>query len=212
MDLFVPTGWPEAVTRPRLPQNPACRFPAMGSSDVDSQYGDSRQLIIGVMQLWSKQRELLFDQLELLPPDRAVPAPAAQHLAPVMFHRPMDPQQCPKISGNVAVCIVTTEHLIEVIHLLSQQLSTAGTSLRQICGRLCATSTESRTWLDVCNCLTDEGGPLGTGLQEQVSNHLRRLRPKALVVSTEGKGLARTKSGDRQEEDRKETTVEVSKA
>ena len=64
----------------------------------------------------------------------------------------------------------------------------------------------------VRNCLTDEGGPLGTGLQEQVSNHLRRLRSKALVVSTEGKGLARTRSGDRQEEDRKGTTVEVSKA
>jgi hypothetical protein len=45
-----------------------------------------------------------------------------------------------------------------------------------------------------------------------VSNHLRRLRTKALVVSTEGKGLAWTKSGDRQEEDRKETTIEVSKA
>jgi hypothetical protein len=27
----------------------------------------------------------------------------------------------------------------------------------------------------VRNCLTDEGRPLGTGLQEQVSNHLRRL-------------------------------------
>jgi hypothetical protein len=27
----------------------------------------------------------------------------------------------------------------------------------------------------VRNCLTDEGGPLGTGLQERVPNHLRRL-------------------------------------
>ena len=27
--------------------------------------------------------------------------------------------------------------------------------------------------LNVCNCLTDEGRPLGTGLQEQVPNHLR---------------------------------------
>jgi len=34
---------------------------------------------------------------------------------------------------------------------------------------------------------------------------------KAMVVSTEGKGLARTRSGDRQEEDRKGTTMEVSK-
>src|SRR5439155_17114404 len=65
---------------------------------------------------------------------------------------------------------------------------------------------------NVCNCLTDEGRPLGTGLQGQVPNHLRRLWTKAMVVSTEGKGLARTRSGDRQEEDRKGTTMEVSKA
>jgi hypothetical protein len=64
----------------------------------------------------------------------------------------------------------------------------------------------------VRNCLTDEGRPLGTGLQGQDPNHLRRLWSKAMVVSTEGKGLARTRSGDRQEEDRKGTTVEVSKA
>ena len=41
----------------------------------------------------------------------------------------------------------------------------------------------------MCNCLTDEGRPLGTGLQEQVPNHLRRLGSKAMVVSTGGKGL-----------------------
>ena len=39
------------------------------------------------------------------------------------------------------------------------------------------------------NCLTDEGRPLGTGLQEQVPNHLRRLCPKGKVVNAEGKGL-----------------------
>ena len=53
----------------------------------------------------------------------------------------------------------------------------------------------------MCNCLIDEGRPLGTGWQEQVPNHLRRLWSKALVVSTEGKGLGRTRSGDWQEED-----------
>ena len=61
------------------------------------------------------------------------------------------------------------------------------------------------------NCLTDEGRPLGIGLQEQVPNHLRRLWPKAMVVNAEGKGLEITGSGDRQEEDRKGTTAEVSK-
>jgi hypothetical protein len=44
----------------------------------------------------------------------------------------------------------------------------------------------------VLNCLTDEGRPVGTGLQGQVPNRLRRLWSKAMVVSTEGKGLART--------------------
>ena len=62
------------------------------------------------------------------------------------------------------------------------------------------------------NCSIDEGGPLGTGLQELVSNHLWRLWSKAMVVSAEGKGLALTGSGDRQEEDRKGTTDEVSKS
>jgi hypothetical protein len=63
----------------------------------------------------------------------------------------------------------------------------------------------------VRNCLTDEGRPLGTGLQGQVPNRLRRLWSKAMVVSTEGKGLAKTRSGDRQEEDRKGTTMECRK-
>jgi len=64
----------------------------------------------------------------------------------------------------------------------------------------------------VRNCFTDEGRPLGAGLQEQAPNHLRRLWSKAMVVSTEGKGLERTGSGDWQEEDCKETTDDVSKA
>jgi hypothetical protein len=64
----------------------------------------------------------------------------------------------------------------------------------------------------VRNCLTDEGRPPRNRLQEQVPNHLRRLWSKAMVVSAEGKGLAMTRSGIRQEEDCKGTTVEVSKA
>jgi len=64
----------------------------------------------------------------------------------------------------------------------------------------------------VCNCLIDEERPLGTGWQEQVPNHLRRLWSTAMVVSMEGKGLERTRSGDWQEEDREGTTDDVSKA
>ena len=88
-----PTGWPEAVTHLRLPQNPACGFPALGSSEVDSQFGDSLQHRVGEVQLWSKQRELRLDLLELLPSDRAVPTPTAQHFAPIVFHGPIHLQQ-----------------------------------------------------------------------------------------------------------------------
>ena len=80
------------------------------------------------------------------------------------------------------------------------------------CVSRCATSAKGRGGPNVCNCLIDEGRPLGTGWQEQVPNHLRRLWSKAMVVSTEGKGLGRTRSGDWQEEDRKGTTDDMSKA
>jgi len=83
----------------------------------------------------------------------------------------------------------------------------------QIRRRLCATSTKTtERAAGVRNGTTDEGRPLGTGLQEQVPNHLRLLWSKAMVVSAGGKGLERTRSGDRQEEDRKGTTDDVSKA
>ena len=81
-----------------------------------------------------------------------------------------------------------------------------------VCRRSCATSAKGRGGPNVCNGWIDEGRPLGTGLQEQVPNHLRRLWSKAMVVSTEGKGLGRTRSGDWQEEDREGTTDHVSKA
>src|SRR5512139_4089650 len=39
--------------------------------------------------------------------------------------------------------------------------------------------------------MRDEGRPLGAGLQEQASNHLKLLWSRARVVSVEGKGRAR---------------------
>ena len=38
---WAPTGSPEAVARPRFPQNVACRFPALRSSEDDSQHCES---------------------------------------------------------------------------------------------------------------------------------------------------------------------------
>ncbi len=71
---------------PRLPQNVACRFPALRSSEVASQLGDSLQLRVREIQLWSQQRKPLLDPMELLPPDLPLPTTAAQHFAPITFH------------------------------------------------------------------------------------------------------------------------------
>ncbi len=61
------------------------------------------------------------------------------------------------------------------------------------------------------NCTEDEGGPLGAGLQEQASNHLKLLWSKAMVVSVEEKAWQKTVSGEDQGDERKRTIDEVSK-
>ena len=49
----------------------------------------------------------------------------------------------------------------------------------------------NRSQVERKRCFTkDEGRPLGVGLQEQASNHLKLLRSRAVVVSVEGKGGA----------------------
>jgi hypothetical protein len=63
----------------------------------------------------------------------------------------------------------------------------------------------------VRNCTEDEGGPLGAGLQEQASNHLKLLWSKAMVVSVEEKAWQKTVSGEDQGDERKRTIDEVSK-
>src|SRR5262245_27594263 len=50
------------------------------------------------VQLWSQQGKPLLNSVEYLPPNLALPAPAAQHLAPVAFHNPMDSRQCSETS------------------------------------------------------------------------------------------------------------------
>ena len=60
-------------------------------------------------------------------------------------------------------------------------------------------------------CTRDEGRPLGVGLQKQAPNRLKLHGLRALVVSVEGKDMAKTVSGEVQGDDRKRTTDEVSK-
>jgi hypothetical protein len=63
----------------------------------------------------------------------------------------------------------------------------------------------------VCNSTKDEGRPLGTGLQEQVSNHLKLLWSKAMVVSVKEKSRLKIVAGKNHGDERKRTTDEVSK-
>src|SRR5215471_15603606 len=111
-----------AVTRTRLPQNAACGFPALRSSEIASQRGDSWQLRIPEIQLWSQQRGPLLDPMKGLQPDLAFPASAAQHSAPETLYGPMDPLQCPDVSGNAVVRIVTAKHVIELVGLILDRL------------------------------------------------------------------------------------------
>jgi hypothetical protein len=55
------------------------------------------------------------------------------------------------------------------------------------------------------SCVEDEGGPLGAGLQEQASNHLKLLWPKAMVVSVEEKSRLKIVAGRTQRDERKRT-------
>jgi len=61
------------------------------------------------------------------------------------------------------------------------------------------------------SCTRDEGRPLGTGLQEQVPNHLKLHGSRARVVSVEGKGMAKTVS-DEVQGDEEDEPLKVSKA
>ena len=61
------------------------------------------------------------------------------------------------------------------------------------------TAQEMRVW------------PLEAGLQEQASNHLKLLWPKAMVVSVKEKSRLRIVAGVEHGDERKRTTDEVSK-
>jgi len=60
--------------------------------------------------------------MKVLPPNRALPASAVQHSAPIALHSTLDLLQCPNISGNAVVRIVTAKHLVEVLNLLRDWL------------------------------------------------------------------------------------------
>src|ERR1035441_1343520 len=72
-------------------------------------------------------------------------------------------------------------------------------------------STRSLQERSVRNCLTDEGRPLEVGLQERTSNHLSAAVDKSHGREHGRKRPGETGPGVRQEEDCKETTIEVSK-
>src|SRR3954451_4971418 len=60
------------------------------------------------------------------------------------------------------------------------------------------------------SCMEDEGRPFEVGFREQASNHPKRHRSKAVVVSVGGKGR-RYRSGEDHGDEREQTTDDVSK-
>jgi hypothetical protein len=60
-------------------------------------------------------------------------------------------------------------------------------------------------------CTKDEGRPLGAGLQEQASNHLKRLWSKAMVVSVKAKGEARPRQVGAMETNTSESLIKCRK-
>src|SRR5438067_13609223 len=98
-----------------------------------------------------------------------------------------------RISGIAAACeYLSALRLRYVGRSLARESGAGRRDCRPLRRRSCATSTKGRKGPAVRNCFTDEGRPLGTGLQEQVPNHLWRLWDKPMVVSAEGKGLEGT--------------------
>src|SRR6185295_2554217 len=130
------TGWPEAVAHLRLPQNVACSFPALRSSNVASQHCDRLQLPIREIQLWSHQRNPLTNLMKHSPPNSTFPTTTAKHLVPVALHGPIDLLQGTDVSGNAEVCIVTAQHSIEIDDLLSnRQMTHAPHQVLGLCER-----------------------------------------------------------------------------
>src|ERR1700730_2658149 len=102
-----PTGSPEAVARPRVPQNVACGFTAPRSSTVGSQHCKRLQLPIREAQLRLQQRCPFFDLVKGVPSEAsACPAAAAQHSAPVTLHGPINFYETPEISGDAVIGIL----------------------------------------------------------------------------------------------------------
>src|SRR3954451_18063657 len=99
-----PTGWAEAVACLRLPQNVACRFPALRSSGVGSQHYESLQRPVGQPQSWSEQRDPLLEPIEGGPGKvAACPAAATEHLAPVALDEPVHPLQRADVAGATII-------------------------------------------------------------------------------------------------------------
>jgi hypothetical protein len=115
-----PTGSPEAVARPRFPQNVACGFTAPRSSAVGSQHCKRLQLPVREAQFRFQQRCPFFDLVEGVPSEAsACPTAAAQHSAPVTRHDPVDLYETPEISGDAVIGIVAAQDDVDFTGLVT---------------------------------------------------------------------------------------------
>src|SRR5215831_13127983 len=102
------TGSPTAVTHRRLPQNVACGFPALRSSDDDLQHRVLLQPRIRQAELRTLEWISPLDGQERLPAYVALLTPATEHCAPVALDMAVDTQEAAYITRYAIIGIVAS--------------------------------------------------------------------------------------------------------
>ena len=100
------TGSPTAVTHRRLPQNVACGFLALRSSDDDSQHRVLLQSRIRQAELRTLEWIPPLDGQERFPAHMALLTPATEHVTPVALDMAVDTQKAAHIARYPIIGVV----------------------------------------------------------------------------------------------------------
>src|SRR5262245_30442377 len=135
------TGSPTAVTHRRLPQNVACGFPALRSSDDDSQHRVLLQSRIWQTELRTLEWILPLDGQESLPPHFALLTATTEHRAPVALDMAVDTQEAAHVARYTIVSVVASQALVDLLGLLLQRFMS--NDLQQLM-EFCQTASQTR--------------------------------------------------------------------
>lgn len=102
-----PNWWPEP------PQNPACGFPAPGSSKIAShQHSTPLHCRVRQTKLWPGKRKLVYNPVELGLGHIALCTSAAKHLAPIYLCFFIDLGQGRVVPSKSIVIVMPVQHLV----------------------------------------------------------------------------------------------------